>query len=227
MQVWEEHELIHEGAEAVVHAGMWMGRPAIRKYRRPRAWRHPDLDSKLTQSRLSSEARLLLLLQRRGLPCPAVYDLDIENGVLVMGRIAGRSLVEILRDDCESIDADSVFEAVGAALRGLHRIRMSHGDTTTTNVILQPDNTPMLIDYGLGRLTFETEAFGLDLHVLHECLLASHPDVPQAMERVCAGYAGVDEQHGPPTPIDGGSLPGADEVLARFEQIKTRVRYHG
>ena len=57
MQVWEEECRLQGGAEAVVDAGLWLGRPAIRKERRPRAWRHPDLDARHTKRRMTSEAR--------------------------------------------------------------------------------------------------------------------------------------------------------------------------
>lgn len=227
MQVWVEEELLHEGAEAIVHSGRWMGRPAVRKHRRGRAWRHPDLDDRLVSTRLSMEARLLLQMQGRGLACPALYDIDIAGGTIVMQRIAGETLVDVLRDDPSGVDIESVFTALGRALRDLHRNRIGHGDVTTSNIILQPDGEPMLIDFGLGRLTFETEPFGLDLHVLHECIQASHPDIPDAMQHVITGYAEGDAMHGPPPPIEGGVLPSAAEVLDRFEQIKRRVRYHG
>ena len=227
MQVWIEHELIHEGAEAVVHTGEWMGQPAIRKHRRIRAWRHPDLDRKLTSTRLSNEARILLLMKRRGLSCPSIFDIDIDNGILVMQKIEGETLVDTLRDNSVGIDVKGVFTRLGEVLRELHRFRLTHGDITTTNIILQPSGEPILIDYGLGRLTFDTEPFGLDLHVLHECLQASHPDILGAMKHVVEGYAAIDEREGPPEKIEGGVLPSASEVLSRFEQIKTRVRYHG
>ena len=74
-----------------------------------------------------------------------------------------------------------------------------------------------LIDFGLGRLSPEIEALGQDIQVLNECLSASHPDHPYALEEVLNGYA--DQQ-------DSGE-PSASEVIERFNQIRGRVRYHG
>ena len=54
--MWEPSELLHEGAEATVTAGKWMGKSAVLKMRRPRGYRHPDLDRRLTRSRLSVES---------------------------------------------------------------------------------------------------------------------------------------------------------------------------
>ena len=42
----EEHRL-HLGAEADVWRGTWFGKQAVRKQRRPRSWRHADLDHRL------------------------------------------------------------------------------------------------------------------------------------------------------------------------------------
>ena len=58
--MWIEEKKLHEGAEAIVTSGYWLGKPAIKKFRRPRKWRHPELDSRLTKSRLTSEVRTLL-----------------------------------------------------------------------------------------------------------------------------------------------------------------------
>ena len=41
---FQADERLHLGAEAEVWSGTWFGRPAVRKQRRQRAWRHPDLD---------------------------------------------------------------------------------------------------------------------------------------------------------------------------------------
>ena len=63
--MWESGELLHEGAEATVTEGFWLGRKAVLKSRRPRAYRHPDLDRRLTKQRLSVEARVLSKLSDR------------------------------------------------------------------------------------------------------------------------------------------------------------------
>ena len=64
--MWEPIEMLHEGAEATVTAGRWMGKPAVLKMRRSRGYRHPDLDRRLTRSRLSVEVRVLGRLQQSG-----------------------------------------------------------------------------------------------------------------------------------------------------------------
>ena len=225
MRVWEKECRLHVGAEAVVDAGLWLGRSAIRKERRPRAWRHPDLDARLTKGRMTAEARMLHRLTIAGLPVPHVLALDMGSGWMVQERRPGRPLIECLRDPAAAASLPQMLAAAGTAIRNLHAQGAAHGDLTTNNLLWDPTSGISLIDFGLARWTTEVERFGIDLQVLHECLSASHPEHADAMEQVLSGYstaeaAGV---------VDHAAeqLASAAEVLTRFEQIRTRVRYHG
>ena len=97
--VFQAGERLHLGAEAEVWAGTWLGRPAVRKQRRTRAWRHPDLDHRLGHRRMMSEARLMVRMHRAGIAVPALYDLDPSAGIMVMQHMPGRPLIDVLRDD--------------------------------------------------------------------------------------------------------------------------------
>ena len=65
--------LAERGAEAVVTACEWHGRPAVVKHRNRRSYRHPDLETRLVVERLRAEARLLERAAGAGLPVPALY----------------------------------------------------------------------------------------------------------------------------------------------------------
>ena len=67
---------VHEGAEATVSKGEWLGKPAILKVRKPKGYRNPDLDSRLTKSRMAVEARALSRLQRANFPSPSLLYVD-------------------------------------------------------------------------------------------------------------------------------------------------------
>ena len=95
-------ERLYLGAEAEVWRGTWMGQPAVRKQRRLRSWRHPDLDDRLGRRRMLAEARLMVRLYKSGLNIPVLYDCDIKEQQLVMSNVPGRPLIELLNDD--SID---------------------------------------------------------------------------------------------------------------------------
>ena len=226
--VFQEGERLHLGAEAEVWSGRWMGRPAVRKLRRPRAWRHPDLDHRLGHRRMMSEARLLVRMHRAGLPVPALLDLDPEQGVMIMQMIPGRPLIEVLRDPKASREfLQRALESTGAAIRNVHRLAITHGDLSTNNVLIDEEGHAVLIDFGLAVIDYEVERFGIDLHVIDEILGASHPDIVGAIDHLLAGYLAEEMRLGPAEEQTGGAVPTAKEVLSRLENVRTRVRYHG
>ena len=213
--MWMPEKTLHEGAEATVTAGSWLGRPAVLKMRRPRGYRHPDLDRNLTRQRLSVEARVLARLQSSEFPSPALFDLDLEGGWMLLARIDGRPLYEMLNDT--SVD-DASMANVGALIRRLHELDISHGDMTTHNILADAAGSLSLIDFGLARISPELEHLGLDLQVLNECLTASHSEHEGAVQSMVDGYLAADA---------GGGVASATEVVARFDAIRGRVRYHG
>ena len=213
--MWMPEKTLHEGAEATVTAGSWLGRPAVLKMRRPRGYRHPDLDRNLTRQRLSVEARVLARLQSSEFPSPALFDLDLEGGWMLLARIDGRPLYEMLNDT--PVD-DASMANVGALIRRLHELDISHGDMTTHNILVDVVGSLSFIDFGLARISPELEHLGLDLQVLNECLTASHSEHEGAVQSMVDGYLAADV---------GGGVASATEVVARFDAIRGRVRYHG
>ncbi len=209
--MWSPIELLHEGAEATVTAGKWMGKPAVLKMRRPRGYRHPDLDRRLTRSRLSVEVRVLGKLQLAGFPSPSLYDCDIEESWILISRIDGRPLHDAIADGSAGED---MMEHVGALIHRLHEEGISHGDMTTHNILIDDSGQLSMIDFGLARVSPELEQMGLDLQVLNECLTASHSELDGAVDSVVRGY------------LESGTGQAAD-VVSRFDAIRGRVRYHG
>ena len=221
-------ERLHLGAEAEVWAGTWMGQRAVRKLRRPRKWRHPDLDLRLGYRRMMSEARLLIRLKRCGLNVPSVWDLDPQSGRMVLERMPGLPLIEILRDKEHSQEfINTTLMNTGALIRRLHREAITHGDLSTNNILVDENAEVSLIDFGLAAIDYEIERFGIDLHVIDEILGASHPDHKDAIRVLIEGYASEEEKLGMPPEQSGGAVPTAAEVLKRLEEVRSRVRYHG
>jgi Kae1-associated kinase Bud32 len=224
---FQEHERLHLGAEAEVWRGSWYGKDAIRKQRRNRSWRHPDLDYQLGVRRLISECRILLKLNQHQFPVPRLYDVDVEGQRMVMESIDGTTLIEVL-NSVEEIDEStiSLLHETGRMIRSLHRFAVTHGDLSTNNMIVQ-DSSIVFIDFGLAAIEYEVERFGIDLHVLDEILGASHPHLFEAMEQVIEGYLAYDNEYGEEVELEGGRVPTAREVIDRLNEIRARVRYHG
>ena len=220
-------ERLHLGAEAEVWRGEWFGRPAVRKQRRPRSWRHPNLDHRLGVRRMISEARLLIRTRKAGLSVPSVWDLDYEGGQLIIEHLGGRPLIEVLNDQATTVkDAKAMLVRVGEAVRRLHRVATTHGDLSSNNILIDGE-TVHLIDFGLASVEYDVERFGIDLHVLDEILGASHPQWEGAIDWVIEGYLAAEALLGPAPVLQGGAVPSAKEVHTRLEDIRTRVRYHG
>lgn len=61
-------QLVHQGAEAHVYRGLFLGRAAVAKLRVPKRYRHPALEERLSRRRTAQEARSLLRCRRAGGP---------------------------------------------------------------------------------------------------------------------------------------------------------------
>ena len=90
------------GAEAVVTAVEWHGRPAVVKHRNRRSYRHPDLETRLVAERLRAEARLLERAAGAGLPIFGTCA-----GAILMGKGAERP------DRLELVDVEVRRNAYG------------------------------------------------------------------------------------------------------------------
>ena len=209
--IWKPRKVLHEGAEATLTGGYWMGIPAVLKVRRSRSYRHPDLDRRLVKQRLTVESKVISKLSSLGFPCPSILLIDQNNSSILISRIRGMPLYDLLKKGEAGIPE---LRKLGHLIRRLHKLGISHGDLTTHNVMISDDGEMHLIDFGLSRQSPELEHLGLDLQVLNECLGASHSNIPDAIETVSEAYLEEDSE-------------AARTVVERFRKITGRVRYHG
>ena len=155
-------------------------------------------------------------LQYHNLAAPALRDLDLGQGCILMSKIEGITLYDYLNS--EEYSNTSVINSFGKIIRKLHEVGISHGDLTTHNVLIDNNGKLSLIDFGLARILPELEHLGLDLQVLNECLTASHSEFENAVNDMIAGYLSIDSQK--------NNLIPAKDVISRFNEIRGRVRYH-
>ena len=213
---WSFEMKVHEGAEATVSKGEWLGKPAILKVRKPKGYRNPDLDSRLTKSRMAVEARALSRLQRANFPSPSLLYVDQQDSSIIISEIEGFPLFEVMVNGNLEEDA---LSRVGGTIRRLHENGVSHGDLTTHNIMIGTDGEIFLIDFGLAKISPELENLGQDLQVLNECLTASHSEYSEAIEKVVEGY--ISSSTSVP------EVPSSSDVTQRFDEIRNRVRYLG
>jgi Kae1-associated kinase Bud32 len=202
------------GAEASVSAAPWMGRAAVAKRRLPKAYRHAELDARLRGERTRDEAALLLAARRAGIPVPVLYDADRAASTLVLEQVPGPTLRQALESDGDAVAARRL-EALGRTVGRLHDAGLTHGDLTTSNVLLpEPADAGrlVLIDFGLGAFSEEPEPRGVDLHLVEEALAATDARHKALFAAFLAGYR--------------AAARCAPAALQRLDDIRQRGRYH-
>ncbi len=207
--------ILIQGAEAVVEATEWMGRPVIRKSRLVKPYRHPELDARLRNERTRDEASILFAARRAGVPVPVVYDVDRTQGAITMEPIQGPPLRDVLPNDADHLAAERMRH-LGAIIAALHDADLTHGDLTTSNILVpHPEDARSLvmIDFGLGQITNEGEDKAVDLHLVEEALEATDSRAPELMHAFLDGYA--------------ATAAHPDDVLRRLEGVRERGRYRG
>ena len=206
---------VSRGAEATLRAVEWMGLPALLKDREAKGYRPKALDERLRRERTRTEVRLLVECRRLGVRTPLVYDLDLAKHRIVLERLDGPTLKQLLEES--SVAPATLALAVrsfGEALGKLHAAGIAHGDLTSSNVLFPggPEGPPAVLDLSMGTQNAGLEELGIDLHLVEEDLRALHPKAEALVRSFLEGYA-------------LGHPAGAAEVRARAKAIKGRVRY--
>ncbi|MFB9334072.1 serine/threonine-protein kinase [Actinoplanes octamycinicus] len=127
-------------------------------------------------SRFRHEARTMAALRHPGVV--PVYDFgDTEDGAfLVMARVAGQPLNQMLAERGQLTVAEtmSVVAQAGRALQAAHEAGVVHRDVKPGNLIIEPDGTVVLVDFGVARsansvtLTGAREVVGTALYIAPE-----------------------------------------------------------
>ncbi|HTW76444.1 MAG TPA: KEOPS complex kinase/ATPase Bud32 [Thermoplasmata archaeon] len=211
----EEGRPVSRGAEATIRSVEWMGLAALLKERDAKRYRPKALDERLRRERTRTEARLLVDARRLGVRTPIVFDLDLAKHRLVLERLEGPTLKQLLEDP--GVPADQLPAALrsfGEALGRLHAGGIAHGDLTSSNVLFPtgPSGPPALLDLSMGTRNPGLEELGIDLHLVEEDLKALTPRADALHRAFLEGYA-------------VGYPSGAADVRARAKTIKGRVRY--
>lgn len=202
------------GAEGVVTRTTYLGRPAVRKTRHPKPYRHPVLDARLTARRAAAEARALLRLRRAGVRVPAVYAVDAAAAEIVMEFVAGDTLKSALAKAAAG-EGGAVCRVAGEAVWRMHAEDMCHGDLTTSNVLAVEGGGVALIDFGLSSQSVADEDKAVDLYVLERAIQATYPErADEFLAAFMEGYRSIDLR----------KERNAQSVLKRLEDVRSRGR---
>jgi len=161
-------------------------RMIICKERFSKAYRHPDLDERLTKSRCRGEGRILeKCTEKSDLHVPMV--LKVAPPLLYMEYIDAVSLKSYLLNTevDRKIPYTELAQKMGETLGKLHNLGVIHGDLTTSNMLILEDDGDggssfqlILIDFGLSKSTSSVEEQAVDLYVLERALQSTHPELP-------------------------------------------------
>lgn len=195
----------HKGAEADIIETKWNKNEAIIKNRISKNYRTKELDKKLRQERTKEEAKLLNDAKKYGVNTPFIYSIDLNKCNIIMQKLDAIQLQEKI-EQTNTIELEELFKNIGFMVRRMHDGEIIHGDLTTANILID-DETPILIDFGLGKYSNLLEDKGTDLLVFKKSLVTI---IPEESDKLFSWF-----------------LNGYDnkEVLKKIDEIEKRGRY--
>ncbi|MEM0089746.1 MAG: Kae1-associated kinase Bud32 [Nitrososphaerota archaeon] len=212
LRLGEPTAIIRLGAEATIYALNWNGMELIAKRRVPKSYRHPLLDKEIRMQRTVSEARIISEAKKYGVACPVIILVDLEDATIYMQRIRGIEARDII-GNLNQEDLSKLARRVGVLTGMLHNGGIAHGDLTLSNVIVDEQMNPYLVDFGLATFTKDIEEFAVDIHLLDRSLQSTHYNVKDGfMQCFLEGYRTV----------MGDML---NDVLKKVKDIESRGRY--
>jgi len=119
-----------------------------------------DTVSEQQRERVLREARALARLQHPNVVTifHIVDTPELRHPWLVMELVTGGSLEDLLRDGpLTPAEAARIGRGVLAALDAANRAGIQHRDVKPGNVLLRPDGTPVLTDFGIAALQGSTQ----------------------------------------------------------------------
>ncbi len=208
-----QQKLLKKGAEASLFLAGWHDRQVVIKTRLPKKYRPAKLDTTIRTYRTIHEPQLINEANKAGVPTPLIFQVDVKNATIVMEFIEGKQVKQLLMDMPRE-ERDILCSKIGELIGKLHQYGVIHGDLTTSNIILNPEDKIFLIDFGLGEKNSELEAKGVDLHLMKRALQSTHFQfAEECFVAIAKGYA-----------IIVGEAE-TKNVLAKVKEIERRGRY--
>lgn len=202
------------GAEAYILRGKFLGIESVIKWRFPKPYMPPELDREFRSIRTEIEAKVMWKCLLMGIRTPIPLYVDTDDAIIIMTYIEGstlRELVHRIRDE----ELCRVCSDVGIYTAKMHMNGVSHGDLTTSNVIVDSkEGQTHLIDFGLASFGKRGEDYAIDIHIFFRSIESAHINHEKTMkECFVKGYS---------------SIAGDDEaskMLKIVNNIRKRGRY--
>ncbi len=205
---YEDPVQINMGAEAKVYDSEFLDYKVVIKHRISKKYRQESIDHKLRKDRTIQEVRLLQLAREIGINVPYVLDIDKVNWVIVMDKVAGSSIKHYMNSD----NLEKYFIKLGKIIGKLHSNNIIHGDLTTSNIVLDPNESIWIIDFGLGFISNQIEDKAVDLLVLKHTIESSHhSSYDLAYSSLIKGYEFQNTE--------------SEKIFKRLKIVEARVRY--
>lgn len=176
---------------------------------------------------------MLLKCAKEGVRVPAVLGVSWEEGWVAQEWIGGGSVKEAVRgrstegSDGGQGELRDLMRRIGRAVGKLHGVGVVHGDLTTSNMMLSPEEGTIeeeeegkkgglageivLIDFGLAAQTVQEEDRAVDLYVLERAFGSTHPREEGMFGEVLEGYREAFPK-------------GSKGTLRRLEDVRMRGR---
>ena len=177
-------KLLKKGAESELYLINWYGQDAVSKIRVSKKYRHHSIDEILRKQRTLHEANIISSAKMIGVETPFIYYLNTSNFEIIMEYVRG----DILKD----VFSPNLCVDLGKIVGKLHFYNIIHGDITTSNFILVPQNHLVVIDFGLSFFSERIEDKAADIRLFKEILNSVHVDYFEtSLEYFLLGYTKV------------------------------------
>ncbi|WP_409200310.1 bifunctional N(6)-L-threonylcarbamoyladenine synthase/serine/threonine protein kinase [Methanobrevibacter sp. DSM 116169] len=201
--------ILAKGAESNIVKSSYFNTETISKVRISKKYRIKEIDNKIIKSRTKSEAKLLSDIKASGVLAPILYDVDLESKTILMEKIEGNLIKDVINKD----NSKKLGISIGNQIAKFHNSDIIHGDITTSNIILNNDNKIVFLDLGLGKYSNLIEDKASDLLVLKTSLETIDNKISkETFEHVLNSYC------------ETSNIP-KKQILNKLDEIEKRARY--
>lgn len=178
---------------------------AVAKERFSKKYRIPELDQKLRKKQIKNEIKALDLCKNNNIPAPIVLDVDNDNYIIYTTLVEGITVRDYIHNlgDLTAPEnqhkVEQLGQKIGHTIAQLHSNSLIHGDLTTSNFMVNVDNTPgraqseqemvlYSIDFGLSQISDNVEEKAVDLYVLERAIDTTHNQSQHLIHVILAQY---------------------------------------